>query len=109
MGREIYKDLDFWGLAEPYLDQWINKQFSPIKLKEFLENNQYEILEKASSFPGEIFDLLDNIKFLANDGKKNTELVKILETGLQNQRKWQNLTILILIGIIMYLLGTMLS
>ena len=109
MGREIYKDLDFWGLAEPYLDKWINKQFSPIKLKEFIENNQYEILEKASSFPGEIFDLLDNIKFLANDGKKNAELVKILETGLQNQRKWQNLTILILIGIIMYLLGTMLS
>jgi len=109
MGREIYKDLDFWGLAEPYLDQWINKQFSPIKLKEFLENNHYEILEKASSLPGEIFDLLDNIKFLANDGKKNAELVKILETGLQNQRKWQNLTILILIGIIMYLLGTMLS
>ena len=109
MGKEIYKDLDFWGLAEPYLDQWINKQFSPIKLKEFLENNHYEILEKASSLPGEIFDLLDNIKFLANDGKKNAELVKILETGLQNQRKWQNLTILILIGIIMYLLGTMLS
>ncbi|MBD62861.1 MAG: 2-polyprenylphenol hydroxylase [Gammaproteobacteria bacterium] len=109
MGREIYKDLDFWGQAEPYIDQWINKQFSPIKLKEFLENNHYEILEKASSFPGEIFDLLDNIKFLANDGKKNAELVKILETGLQNQRKWQNLTILTLIGIIMFLLGTILS
>ena len=108
MGREIYKDLDFWGLAEPYLDKWINKQFSPIKLKEFIENNQYEILEKASSFPGEIFDLLDNIKFLANDGKKNAELVKILETGLQNQRKWQNLTILTLIGIIIFLLATML-
>ena len=109
MGREIYKDLDFWGQAEPYIDQWINKQFSPIKLKEFLENNHYEILEKASSFPGEIFDLLDNIKFLANDGKKNSELVKILETGLQNQRKWQNLTIITLIGIIMFLLVTILS
>ena len=71
MGREIYADLDFWGLAEPYIDQWINKQFSPLKLKEFLEDNHYEILDKASSLPGEIFDLLDNIKFLANDGKKN--------------------------------------
>jgi len=109
MGREIYKDLDFWGQAEPYIDQWINTQFSPIKLKEFLENNHYEILEKASSLPGEIFDLLDNIKFLANDGKKNSELVKILETGLQNQRKWQNLTIITLIGIIMFLLVTILS
>ena len=103
MGREIYEDLDFWGLAEPYLDQWINKQYSPMKLKEFLENNQYEILDKASSLPGEIFDLLDNIKFLANDGKKNADLVKSLETNLQNQRKWQNLTIIMLIGIIVAL------
>ena len=108
MGREIYPDLDFWGLAEPYLDQWIDKQYSPMKLKEFLENNQYEILDKASSLPGEIFDLLDNIKFLANDGKKNADLVKSLEASLQNQRKWQNLTILTLIGIIIVLVGTML-
>ncbi len=107
MGREIYADLDFWGLAEPYLDQWINKQFSPLKLKEFLENNHYEILDKASSLPSEIFELLDSIKFLANDGKKNTDLVKKLEASLQNQRKWQNLTILTLTGIIMILAVTL--
>jgi len=59
--------------------------------------------------PGEIFDLLDNIKFLANDGKKNADLIKSLEGSLQNQRKWQNLTILILIGIIMILTGTLLT
>ena len=109
MGREIYADLDFWGLAEPYLDQWIDKQFSPLKLKEFLENNHYEILDKASSLPSEIFDLLDNIKFLANDGKKNIDLIKSLEATIQNQRKWQNLTILTLIGIIMILIGTLSS
>ena len=109
MGREIYADLDFWGLAEPYLDQWIDKQFSPLKLKEFLENNHYEILDKASSLPSEIFDLLDNIKFLANDGKKNIDLIKSLEATIQNQRKWQNLTILTLIGIIMILTGTLLT
>ena len=109
MGREIYADLDFWGLAEPYLDQWIDKQFSPLKLKEFLEENHYEILDKATSLPGEIFDLLDNIKFIANDGIKNTDLIKSLEASLQNQRKWQNLTILTLIGIIMILMGTMLA
>ena len=109
MGREIYADLDFWGLAEPYIDQWINKQFSPLKLKEFLEDNHYEILDKASSLPGEIFDLLDNIKFLANDGKKNIDIVKNLETSLQKQRRWQNLTILTLMSIIMILLGSLLS
>ena len=59
--------------------------------------------------PGEIFDLLDNIKFLANDGKKNIDLIKNLEANLKNQRKWQNLTILTLIGIIMILTGTLLT
>jgi hypothetical protein len=78
-------------------------------LKEFLENNHYEILDKASSLPGEIFNLLDNIKFIANDGKKNADLIKSLEASLQNQRKWQNLTILTLIGIIMILTGTILA
>ena len=55
------------------------------------------------------FDLLDNIKFLANDGKKNADLIKNLEASLQNQRKWQNLTILTLIGIIMILTGTLMT
>jgi hypothetical protein len=59
--------------------------------------------------PGEILNLLDNIKFIANDGIKNTDLIKSLEASLQNQRKWQNLTILTLIGIIMILMGTMLA
>ena len=106
MGREIYPHLDFWGLAEPYLDNWIENQFSPFKLKEFLEKNKYDLLDKATSFPGEIFGLLDNIKFLANDGQKHADLVRNLQVSLQNQRNWQNLTIIILIGIIMALLAT---
>ena len=42
-------------------------------------------------------------------GKKNIDLIKNLEASLQNQRKWQNLTILTLIGIIMILMGIMLT
>jgi hypothetical protein len=42
-------------------------------------------------------------------GKKNADLIKSLEASLQNQRKWQNLTILTLIGIIMILTGTILA
>ena len=41
--------------------------------------------------------------------EKNIDLIKSLEANLQNQRKWQNLTILTLIGIIMILIGTMLT
>ena len=34
MGRQIYPELDFWGIAEPYLDDWLTEQFSPLKLKD---------------------------------------------------------------------------
>ena len=104
MGREIYSDLDFWGLAEPYLDEWVSNQYSPTKLKEFLEQNKYDLMDKATSLPGDVFDLLDNIKFLASDGKKNAALVANMQLALQKQRKWQNLTIITLLGIIMILL-----
>jgi len=40
--------------------------------------------------------------------KKNIDLIKSLEATIQNQRKWQNLTILTLIGIIMILIGIIL-
>jgi ubiquinone biosynthesis protein len=104
MGREIYAGLDFWGLAEPYLDEWVLSQYSPTKLKEFLEQNKYDLLDRATSLPGEVFDLLDNIKFMASDSKKNSELVLNMQENLQKQRKWQNLTIITLSGIIMVLL-----
>ena len=44
MGRQIYPQLDFWGIAEPYLDKWLAEQFSPLKLKEFLVENKEDIL-----------------------------------------------------------------
>jgi len=79
-------------------------QYSPTKLKEFLEKNKYDLMDRATSLPGEVFDLLDNIKFLASDGKKNADLVVNMQATLQKQRKWQNLTIITLSGIIMVLL-----
>jgi len=41
---------------------------------------------------------------LASDGKKNADLVANMQLALQKQRKWQNLTIITLLGIIMILL-----
>ena len=53
-----------------------------------------------------LYDLsfLDNIKFMASDSKKNSERVLNMQENLQKQRKWQNLTIITLLGIIMILL-----
>jgi len=40
---------------------------------------------------------------LASDGKKNADLVVNMQLALQKQRKWQNVTIIMLGGIIIVL------
>ena len=104
MGREIYSDLDFWGSLNHTLMNGSQINTAQLNLKEFLEQNKYDLMDKATSLPGDVFDLLDNIKFLASDGKKNADLVANMQLALQKQRKWQNLTIITLLGIIMILL-----
>ena len=47
MGRQIYPELDFWGIAEPYLDNWLTEQFSPLKLKDYIVENKEDLLFKA--------------------------------------------------------------
>ena len=43
MGRQIYPELDFWGIAEPYLDNWLTEQFSPLKLKDYIVENKEDL------------------------------------------------------------------
>ena len=59
MGRQIYPKLDFWGIAEPYLDTWLKEQFSPLKLKNFIVENKDELMLKASEMPGFIYEALE--------------------------------------------------
>ena len=55
MGRQIYPELDFWGIAEPYLDNWLTEQFSPLKLKDYILENKEDLLFKASEVPAIVY------------------------------------------------------
>ena len=86
MGRQIYPDLDFWGFAEPYLDNWLNEQFSPLKLKDYIIENKEDILLKASEIPTIIFETLDEIRSYSNNKHVNNDKVKDLEKQLSIQK-----------------------
>jgi len=86
MGRQIYPDLDFWGIAEPYLDNWLNEQFSPLKLKDYIIENKEDILLKASEIPTIIFETLDEIRSYSNNKHVNNDKVKDLEKQLSKQK-----------------------
>ena len=86
MGRQIYPDLDFWGIAEPYLDNWLNEQFSPLKLKDFIIENKEDILLKASEIPSIIFETLDEIRSYSNSKNINNKKLTELEKKLYKQK-----------------------
>ena len=50
MGRQIYPDLDFWSIAQPFIAKWINDKYSVKGLIEYLVSKKhiltYMILKK---------------------------------------------------------------
>jgi len=107
MGRQIYPELDFWGIAEPYLDSWLAEQFSPLKLKDYLIENKEDILFKASEMPVMVYEAFDELKNYSKTKKSNDEKIKILELQLSKQKNLIRLTgIGIMVTIVILLVVT---
>ena len=86
MGRQIYPELDFWGIAEPYLDNWLAEQFSPLKLKDYILENKEDLLFKASEVPVIVYEALDELRSYSKTKKSNDEKISNLELQLSNQK-----------------------
>ena len=86
MGRQIYPELDFWGIAEPYLDDWLTEQFSPLKLKDYILENKEDLLFKASEVPEIVYEALDELRSYSKTKKSNDEKISNLELQLSNQK-----------------------
>ena len=86
MGRQIYPELDFWGIAEPYLDNWLTEQFSPLKLKDFIVENKEDLLFKASEVPGIVYEALDELRGYSKNKKSNDKKIEGLEIQISNQK-----------------------
>ena len=86
MGRQIYPELDFWGIAEPYLDNWLAEQFNPLKLKDYIIENKEDLLFKASEVPGIVYEALDEIRSYSKNRQVDSNKIKSLEDQLSNQK-----------------------
>ena len=86
MGRQIYPQLDFWGIAEPYLDNWLAEQFNPLKLKDYIIENKEDLLFKASEVPGIVYEALDEIRSYSKNKQVDRNKIKSLEDQLSNQK-----------------------
>ena len=86
MGRQIYPELDFWGIAEPYLDNWLAEQFNPLKLKDYIIENKEDLLFKASEVPAIVYEALDEIRSYSKNRQVDSNKIKSLEDQLSNQK-----------------------
>ena len=86
MGRQIYPELDFWGIAAPYLDNWLTEQFSPLKLKDYIVENKEDLLFKASEVPGIVYEALDELRSYSKNKESNAKKIEELEVQLSNQK-----------------------
>jgi len=106
MGRQIYPQLDFWGLAEPYLDKWLSDQFSPLKIKDFILENKDDLMLKASEMPGFIYEALDEIRGYSKNKRSYEEKIHKMEMQLQKEKyiiRFIGIGIIILCGIFLML------
>jgi ubiquinone biosynthesis protein len=86
MGRQIYPELNFWGIAEPYLDNWLKEQFSPLKLKDFIINNKEDILLKATEMPGFLYEALDELRGYSKNKQSADKKIHQMEIQLQKEK-----------------------
>ena len=101
---QIYPALDFWGIAEPYLDNWLKEQFSPLKLKDFIVENKEDILLKATEMPGFLYEALDELRGYSKNSRSNEEKIYQMQIQLQKEKY-----IIRLIGVgIIVICGTLL-
>ena len=100
MGRQIYPKLDFWGIAEPYLDNWLKDQLNPLKLKDFILNNKEDILHKASELPSIVYETLDELRGLAKHKSANEIKIRKMEIQIQKEKFMIRACVIVIIFII---------
>ena len=91
MGRQIYPELDFWSIAEPYIDNWIMEKYHPSKIVKMIKEDKLDILEKASEIPNEIFEILDGLKDLSNN-RINQSKMQNFEAKLRKQQTFSRIS-----------------
>jgi len=100
MGRQIYPKLDFWGIAEPYLDNWLKDQLNPLKLKDFILNNKEDILHKASELPSIVYETLDELRGLTKHKSANEIKIRKMEIQIQKEKFMIRACVIVIIFII---------
>ena len=100
MGRQIYPQLDFWGIAEPYLDRWLLEQINPLKIKDFLIENKDSIAKSSIEIPDFVTSIFDEIQSYSELREINNSKLNNIEKSIKNQKYFTLIFVIIVLILI---------
>lgn len=88
LGRRLYPELDLWETAKPFLEEWAREHLGPRALLRALRQEIPKWWESLPRLPSLVYQFLEQ----SNAGdlsahSESTELLKLREQLLQNERK----------------------
>lgn len=88
LGRQLYPELDLWQTAQPFLERWIAKRYSPQNLLNELKNQSPALLEALPALPDL---LLRQLQQLDSGGTPAAKQLEKRLTTLEHSIKRQTL------------------
>lgn len=62
LGRQLYPELNLWDTAQPFLEDWVSKRYSPQGLLERLQQQAPSWMEQLPQLPDAVIDSLQQAK-----------------------------------------------
>lgn len=62
LGRSIYPDLDLWAKSKPFLEKWVQQQFSPRVMAKNFQRQWPSMVENLPALPNMLYETMKAIK-----------------------------------------------
>ena len=60
LGRQLYPQLDLWASAQPFLERWVRKRYSPVGAYKSIRTLMPDWIEQLPQIPPLIYGALEN-------------------------------------------------
>ena len=100
LGKQLYPQLDFWSIANPFLQSWISERYNPKKLEEWAKKNAGQWIERARKLPEVAENVLNQINKLDDLHKSSKERHEELINTIKKERKSTRLLVVLFLVLI---------
>ena len=100
LGKQLFPKLDFWSIADPFLQNWITERYDPSKITEWAQSNAIHWIEKARKLPETAESALNQLNKLEQYNRDSEDRhTELMAKVLREQRTVYLALVTIMIGL----------